>query len=55
MAAAVLDHNGHPLAGLAVTYPHTAESPLGGDEQARLVTDVRRAAADLSRRLGHRG
>lgn len=55
VAAAVLDHNGHPLAGLAVTYPHTAESPLGGDEQARLVTDVRRAAGELSRRLGHRG
>lgn len=54
VAAAVLDHNGHPLAGLAVTYPHTDEAPIDGAEHARLVTGVRRAAGDLSRRLGHR-
>lgn len=47
VAAAVLDHNAHPVAGVAVTY--------GEDETrgvARLADDVRRAAAALTSRLG---
>jgi DNA-binding IclR family transcriptional regulator len=47
VAAAVLDHNGHPVAGLALTF-------AAGDAQA-LAEDVRRAAAALTRRLGGPG
>ena len=47
VAAAVLDHNGHPVAGVAVTYP-VGERP----DVARLADHVRRTAAALSRRLG---
>ena len=46
VAAAVLDHNGHPLAGVAVTYAE------GDAEPATLATDVRRTAGLLSTRLG---
>ena len=49
VAAAVLDHNGHPLAGVAVTYAE------GDAEPATLATDVRRTAGLLSTRLGGRG
>jgi DNA-binding IclR family transcriptional regulator len=48
VAAAVLDHNGHPVAGVAVTY---AEADLDTDVEA-LADDVRRAAATLTTRLG---
>jgi DNA-binding IclR family transcriptional regulator len=51
VASAALDHNGHPVAGIALTYP-TAE--VEEDEQRRLVAVVRACAADLSQRLGHR-
>jgi DNA-binding IclR family transcriptional regulator len=44
VAAPVLDHNGHPVAGLAVTFSE-------GDP-ARIADDVRRAATQLTRRLG---
>ncbi|MCW2765179.1 MAG: transcriptional regulator, IclR family [Nocardioides sp.] len=44
VAAAVLDHNGHPVAGVAVTYED-------GDP-AVLSQDVRRTAAALTRRIG---
>lgn len=44
VAAAVLDHNGHPLAGLAVTFP-TDEAPEG------VADAVSQTAAGLSRRL----
>jgi DNA-binding IclR family transcriptional regulator len=44
VAAAVLDHNAHPVAGLAVTY---AEEDAGA-----LADEVRRAAAALTQRLG---
>jgi len=47
VAAAVLDHNAHPVAGVAVTY--------GGDDErgvAHLAEEVRRAAAALTSRLG---
>ncbi len=46
VAAAVLDHNGHPVAGVAVTYATDEE------DAARLVDDVRRTAAGLTRRIG---
>ena len=46
VAAAVLDHNGHPVAGVAVTYP--AES--AADEE-RVATAVRRTARTLTARL----
>lgn len=48
-AAAVLDHNALPVAGIAVTYPH-ADTP----ETAPLAEAVIAAAAELSTRLGHR-
>ena len=47
VAAAVLDHNGHPVAGVAVTFP-TEERP----DPAGLAGAVRRTAAGLTRRLG---
>ncbi len=46
MAVAVLDHADHPVAGLAVTWP--ADDPPA----ASLAERLRRAAAELSRRLG---
>ena len=49
VAAAVLDHNGHPLAGVAVTYAEGEADP------AALAEDVRRIARLLSTRLGGRG
>ena len=48
VAAPVLDHNGHPVAGVAVTYPTPA------DEQPP-TTAVRRTAEALTARLGGRG
>jgi DNA-binding IclR family transcriptional regulator len=47
VAAAVLDHNAHPVAGIAVTYPEEDAAAV-----ARLADDVRRAAATLTTRLG---
>lgn len=44
VAAAVRDHNGHPVAGVAVTY--------ADDVVVDTVTAVRRTAAALTRRLG---
>lgn len=47
VAAAVLDHNGHPLAGVAVTYPiDEVPSP------ERVAQATRRTAELLTRRLG---
>jgi DNA-binding IclR family transcriptional regulator len=51
VAAPVLDHNAHPVAGVAVTYPEDDAGP--GVE--RLADDVRRAAAALTTRLGGAG
>ncbi len=45
-AVAVLDHADHPVAGLAVTWPH--DDPPPSDLPVRLT----RAAGELSRRLG---
>ena len=44
VAAPVLDHNGHPAAGLAITYADAEADPL--------AEAVRRAAAALTKRLG---
>lgn len=49
VASAVLDRNGHPVAAVALTYPETA--PVDVDA---LAASTRRAAADLTRRLGGR-
>ncbi len=46
VAAAVLDHNGHPVAGVAVTYAE------GEGDEARLSRAVRRTAQLLTSRLG---
>ncbi len=51
VAAAVLDHNGHPAAGIAVTYPHERVDEHLAE---RLVPEVQSAAVSLSRRLGYR-
>lgn len=48
VAAAVLDHNAHPVAGVAVTFP------VGEVDPAAVVPPVVRTAGLLSRRLGGR-
>ncbi|WP_010146205.1 IclR family transcriptional regulator [Serinicoccus profundi] len=50
VASAVLDHSGHPAAGVAVTYPTQEDLDV-----TSLVKAVRASARDLSERLGHRG
>lgn len=47
VAVAVLDHNAHPVAGVAVTYP---AGP--GTDEAETVAAVRRTATALTTRLG---
>jgi DNA-binding IclR family transcriptional regulator len=47
VAAPVLDHNQHPVAGLAVTFPE--------GEADGVAEEVRRAAAALTKRLGGAG
>ncbi len=47
VAAAVLDHNAHPVAGVAVTYPVDA-----GLDVDRAVAATQRCAATVTRRLG---
>ena len=49
VAAAVLDHNDYPVAGVAVTY---AQADVDAVATAQLVGAVRAAAASLSVRLG---
>lgn len=50
VAAAVRDHNDHPVAGVAVTYPvDEVERPAGVEA---LAAEVRRTADQLTRRLG---
>jgi DNA-binding IclR family transcriptional regulator len=53
VAAAVLDHNGHPVAGLALTYP-APEQGRGEIDVPAAVAATRRCAETLSRRLGGR-
>ncbi|HET8558897.1 MAG TPA: IclR family transcriptional regulator [Marmoricola sp.] len=50
VGAAVLDHNGVPLAGIAVTYA-TGDEP----DLTRLVREVGATAGTVSRRIGGRG
>ena len=45
----VLDRTGYPVAGISVTFE---ADRVDADRHARLVADVRRAAATLTRRLG---
>lgn len=47
VAAAVLDHNGYPVAGVAVTYPSA-----GTPHAHALPAATRRTAAALTRRIG---
>lgn len=49
VAAAVLDHSGHPLAGVAVTFPAARTSDA---QRARIAELVTRTAARLTRRVG---
>lgn len=49
IASAVLDHNDHPVAGLAVTFAPDGVLP------EEVVAAVRRTAVQVSRRIGGRG
>ena len=49
VAAPVLDHSGHPVAGIAVTYP-AAEVTAG--RRRALVNEVIHTAMDLTHRIG---
>ena len=49
VAAPVLDHSGHPVAGIAVTYP---AAEVTEDQRRFIVEQVIRTAADLTRRIG---
>ena len=51
VAAAVHDHAGRPVAGIAVTFPAGEVDAAGREELARRVT---RAAAELTRRINGR-
>jgi DNA-binding IclR family transcriptional regulator len=48
VAAAVLDHVGHPVAAVALTFP---ARELGAGARAELAEDVRSAAGQVARRL----
>jgi DNA-binding IclR family transcriptional regulator len=51
VAAPVLDHGGHPVAGIAVTYPaHEVDDPA----VAAITRHVTRASTELSRQIGGR-
>lgn len=52
VGAAVLDHTGHPVAAVAVTYPAEDVDAAARDSVVELVCAC---AAQLSGRLGHRG
>ncbi len=49
VAAPVLDPVGHPVAGIAVTYP---AAEVTEDQRRAIIEQVIRTAADLTRRLG---
>jgi DNA-binding IclR family transcriptional regulator len=49
VAAPVLDHVGHPVAGIAVTYP---AAEVTEDQRQAIAEQVIRTAADLTRRIG---
>ena len=50
VAAPVLDHNGHPVAGVALTFPQDTTQQATSPDAA--ASAVRATAATLSRRLG---
>ncbi len=52
IASPVLDHSGHPVAGVAVTFPAVA---VPGGARERIATQVARTAATISRRIGGPG
>lgn len=55
VALAVRDHNDYPVAAVAVTYPRgVVENAEGAQTVGSLVTAVRRAAEEVSHRIGHR-
>ena len=49
VAAAVHDHSGHPVAGVAVTFPSDAVDDV---TRERMAVRTARAASELTRRLG---
>lgn len=49
VASAAMDHNGHPVAGIAVTYP---VEEVDSRDLPELVAAVRWCASELTRRLG---
>ena len=51
VAAPVLDHTGHPVAGIAVTYP---AAEVTDRQRQAIVEQVIRTATDLTRRVGGR-
>lgn len=51
VASAVVDHNGHPVAGVAVTFPG---AQVDSAQRARLAAEVHKTAAELSQRIGGR-
>ncbi len=51
VASAVVDHSGHPVAGVAVTFP---ADEVGEGARRTLANRVNRSAAELSRRISGR-
>src|SRR4051794_30703465 len=51
VASAVLDHNGHPVAGVALTF---ASADVAPDDRPALAARVSRTAAEMSRRISGR-
>jgi DNA-binding IclR family transcriptional regulator len=49
VAAAVVDHSGHPVAAVAVTFP---ENEVDAGSRARIARDTTRTAEQLHRRIG---
>ncbi len=49
VASPVLDHVGHPVAGIAVTYP---SAEVSENQRLVIVAQVIRTATDLTRRIG---
>ncbi|HEV2779682.1 MAG TPA: IclR family transcriptional regulator [Actinophytocola sp.] len=55
VAAAVFDHGGRPIAAISTTFPHRCPGPRDcGETWPDLAAHTRRAAAELSTRLGGR-
>lgn len=49
VAAPVLDHRAHPIAGVAVTFP---ADEVDAEQRGRIAEQVARTAGELSRRVG---